>query len=147
MSSSERCYLVREEALPQAIVAVARVKERLSAGKAGLAEALAEAGISRSTYYKYKDEVFAFHDLNDRETLNFTLSLGNETGVLSGVLGAVAEGGGNVLTIHQGLPELGSASVTLSVSMAGASVSAEELTARIAGVPGVLSVKLSGFRN
>ncbi len=145
MTHNEHYYLVREEALPSAIAAVARVKELLNGGKATLAEALGACGISKSTYYKYKDEVFAFHDLGAPGTVTMTLVLGHETGVLSRVLSAIAGAGGNVLMIHQELPKLGSAEVTLTVSLERARTSAGALCEEIAGIPGVLSAKLSGI--
>ena len=142
-----RYYLVSEDLLPEAIRAAARVKDLLSSGKAaGLTEAIAAAGISKSTYYKYKDGVFTFYDLGSGETVNLSLMLRNEAGVLSGVLGAVASSGGNVLTINQGLPAEGEAAVTISIGMGGAKLAVSQLVELLSGLQGVSAYRVDGIQ-
>ncbi len=142
----ERFYLVSEEALPQAITDTARARGLLESGRAAsLAEALAAVGISKSTYYKYKDRVFAFTGPGEGEQADFSLNLGDEKGVLSGVLNTVAASGANVLAIHQNLPAMGSAEVSLTVAMTEDGVSVPRLAEALSAVPGVRSVRLSGL--
>lgn len=145
---SSNCYLVSEELLPEAIKRTAQVKELLASDRtASLNDALAKVGISKSTYYKYKDGVFTFHNLGTNEIVNLSLSLRNQSGVLSGVLGAVADCGGNVLTINQGLPAMGEATVTISVGMGNAVTDPGSMLDRLSSLPGVSGCRIDGIQN
>lgn len=141
------CYLVSEELLPEAIRRTARVKELLTSGKySSLSDAITAEGISKSTYYKYKDGVFTFHNLGTDEIVNLSLSLRNEAGVLSSVLGAVAECGGNVLTINQGLPAMGEATVTVSVGMSEATATPAAMLDKLSALSCVSSCRIDGIQ-
>ena len=74
-------------------------------------------GISRSSFYKYKDDIFPFHDNAKGKTITFMIQMDDETGLLSDVLHIVADYHANILTIHQSIPVNGIASLTLSVDV------------------------------
>ena len=74
-------------------------------------------GISRSSFYKYKDDIFPFHDHSQGTTITLTFQMDDEPGLLSVVLRTVAEYHANILTIHQSIPVNGIASLTLSVDV------------------------------
>ena len=74
-------------------------------------------GISRSSYYKYQNDIFPFHDEAKGKTVTFVLQMEDEPGLLSLVLNIVAEFGANILTIHQSIPINGVASLTLSIEV------------------------------
>ena len=55
----EKFYIVNEKSLPEIFKKVIEVKEIISLGKSkDVSEAIRTVGISRSTYYKYKDDIF-----------------------------------------------------------------------------------------
>ena len=80
-------------------------------------EATDRVGISRSSFYKYKDDVFPFHDNAKGKTITFMIQMDDEPGLLSDVLHIVADYQANILTIHQSIPINGIASLTLSVEI------------------------------
>lgn len=139
-------YLVNTELLPDAIRDTARAKELIAGGKLTQKEALKAVGISRSTYYKYKDGVFSFYSQGDHATMELDLSLEHSAGVLSRVLNEIAEAGGNVLTIHQELPTAEGAEVTLRISTLNARQSPAEIADRLTYLRGVLSVRPGSIR-
>ena len=52
----DRFYIVNERSLPEIFKKVIEVKENIELGNAkDISEAIKLVGISRSTYYKYKD--------------------------------------------------------------------------------------------
>ena len=67
-------------------------------------EATDRVGISRSSFYKYKDDVFPFHDNAKGKTITFMIQMDDEPGLLSDVLHIVADYQANILTIHQSIP-------------------------------------------
>ena len=80
-------------------------------------EAADQLGISRSSFYKYKEDIFPFHDEAKGKTVTFMLQVEDEPGLLSTVLNIIAEFGANILTIHQTIPINGIATLTLSVQV------------------------------
>ncbi len=73
-------------------------------------EATDRVGISRSSFYKYKDDIFPFHDNAKGKTITFVIQMDDEPGLLSDVLHVIADYHANILTIHQSIPINGVAS-------------------------------------
>ncbi len=93
-------------------------KRLLDSGKiSSVQDAVDLVGISRSSFYKYKDDIFPFHDNSKGRTITVMVQLGDEPGLLSEVLRIVADFHANILTIHQSIPVNGVASLTLSVEV------------------------------
>ena len=55
-------YIVRKKAVPQVLVDVVRAKQLIESGRAeSVQEAISRTGISRSSFYKYQNDIFPFH--------------------------------------------------------------------------------------
>ena len=80
-------------------------------------EATEEIGISRSSFYKYKDDIFPFHENEKGRTVTMVIQRDDTPGVMAELLNAVARYQANILTIHQTIPINGVASLTLSVEV------------------------------
>ena len=76
-------------------------------------EATERVGISRSSFYKYKDDIFPFYDNTKGKTVTFVVQMDDEQGLLSDLLHVVAVYKANILTIHQSIPVNGVATLTL----------------------------------
>ena len=99
-------------------------------------------GISRSSYYKYKDDIFPFHDSAQGTTLTLSCQMNDEPGLLSDVLKVVAEFKANILTIHQSIPINGIASLSLSIQILAATGDVSEMIQEMEKKNGVHSVKV-----
>lgn len=133
--------LVNAQALPDVFQKVVDVKRLLASGKVKTAsEASAMCGISRSAYYKYKDFVFEYtHPLGEIVTLQAVLH--DKAGVLSSFLSKIYACGGNILTVNQGLPSSGVASVSVSLRIMPNDFNSERLLEELSQIKGVVSVK------
>ena len=80
-------------------------------------EAAERVGISRSSFYKYKDDIFPFYDNTKGKTVTFVMQMDDCQGLLSDLLHIVAVYRANILTIHQSIPVNGIATLTLSVEV------------------------------
>ena len=80
-------------------------------------EATDKVGISRSSFYKYKDDIFPFYDNTKGKTITLVVQMDDEQGLLSDLLHVVAVYRANILTIHQSIPVNGVATLTLSVEI------------------------------
>lgn len=142
---ADRYYVVREDILPEAIQKTILVKELLSSGGAATVhEAVEQAGLSRSAFYKYKDGVYAFNEMKQEKMVTIAMDLEHRAGVLSSVLGLVANQEGNVLTMNQSIPLQGYANVVLSVDVSQVEGDASELLELLRSQTGVRKAHIIG---
>lgn len=118
MGEKTEYFVLKKKAVPEVLLKVVGAKRLLDSGRAeSVQEATEEVGISRSSFYKYKDDIFPFHDNAKGKTITMVIQMDDEPGLLSAVLKVVADYHANILTIHQSIPVNGVASLTLSVDV------------------------------
>lgn len=139
-----KSYLIVERsALPDYFIKVVEARHLLESGAcAQVSDAVREVGISRSTYYKYKDKIMEPSQLNIGRKASLMLTLSHEAGMLSRVLNAVSAFGANILTITQSLPVHGKASIMLTLDIAQMQAPAEHMIETMQAVKGVEKVRL-----
>ena len=143
MSEKTNYYVLKEKAVPEVLLKVVEAKRLLDSGKApSVQEATDEVGISRSSFYKYKDDIFPFHDNERGKPITMVIQLNDEPGLLSNVLQAIAAFKINILTIHQSIPINGIASLTLSMDVFGTNNNVEDVVEAIERVEGIHYVKI-----
>lgn len=139
-------FIVKKRAVPEVLLKVVEAKRLLDSERAmTVQEATEQVDISRSSFYKYKDDIFPFHDNTRGRTLTFMLQLDDKPGLLSNVLGILATAKANVLTIHQAIPTGGIASLTLSVEILPDTEDTESMMRHLEVVEGIHYLKILGF--
>jgi chorismate mutase len=140
---STNYYVVKKKAVPEVLLNVVEAKKLLETSKAlTIQEATDRVGISRSSFYKYKDDIFEFHDNSQGTTITLTLQIDDEPGLLSDVLKIIAKADANILTIHQSIPINGTASLSLSIQILENTRDISEMINSLEESNGVHSVKL-----
>lgn len=118
MEEKTSYFVLKEKAVPDVLLRVVEAKRLLESEKvASVQEAAERVGISRSSFYKYKDDIFPFHENSKGKTITMVLQMDDEPGLLSDVLKIIAEYQANILTIHQSIPISGIASLSISVQV------------------------------
>lgn len=145
MTEEKKYFLVTQGALPEVLLKVVEVK-RMLAGKnpPSVLEAADKAGLSRSSFYKYKDEIFEIHKNSIGKTITFLIEMKDQPGLLSDVLKIVAQARANILTIHQSIPVSGMASTSISVQVGPDTGDVGEMMDLIADMEGVKTLKVLG---
>ena len=139
----EKLYVVSESALPEVLLQVVEAKKLLEAKKVTTVGEAAEAvGISRSSFYKYKDEINFFYEDAKGKTISFLLEMEDRQGLLSEVLKEVAIHGVNILTIHQSIPVNGLASLSMSLQVSDGFTDVTEMVESIEAIDGIRRMKL-----
>ncbi|OUP49710.1 ACT domain-containing protein [Lachnoclostridium sp. An181] len=111
-------YVVKKNALPEVLLKVVEAKRLLDSGKVNtVQEAVELTGISRSSFYKYKEDIFPFHETEKGQTVTLVIQLDDKPGVLADILNKIAQYRANILTIHQSIPLNGIATLTLSLEV------------------------------
>ena len=141
--SDNKYFIVKEKAVPEVLLKVVEAKRLLDSEKVvTIQEATDQVGISRSSFYKYKDDIFPFHESNRGRTITFMLQMDDQPGLLSGVLNVVADCQANILTIHQSIPVNGVASLTLSIEMLPTINNAADMIHNIEQLNGIHYLKI-----
>ncbi|KNF07545.1 hypothetical protein CLPU_15c00390 [Gottschalkia purinilytica] len=137
-------YLVIDKnILPDVFEKVIIAKELLRTGQIKeITEAVKNVGISRSTFYKYKDHVFTLEERSGGKKVTLSFLLSHLQGVLSNVLQLISNNGGNVLTINQDIPINGIANVSITFEEDNLKKSIEELIDEIKDTEGVKKLVL-----
>ena len=92
MARKIKYYLVAAEALPEIFIRVAEAKRMMQTGEADTVGAATKmAGISRSAFYKYKDDILPFSDNTRVKTVTLVTQMMDEPGLLSDLLHIVAD--------------------------------------------------------
>lgn len=143
MKDESKYFVLKQKAVPEVLLKVVEAKRLLESGKAATVQDAAEVvGISRSSFYKYKEDIFPFHDNSQGRTVTFTVQMDDEPGLLSDVLKIVAEFRANILTIHQSIPINGVASLSISVQVLPTTRNISEMIEKMEVQKGVHTVKI-----
>ena len=103
MGEATKYFVVKQKAIPEVLLKVVEAKRLLESEKVlTIQEAVDAVGISRSSFYKYKDDIFPFHDNSQGTTITLTFQMDDEPGILSDVLKIIAEYRANILTSQAG---------------------------------------------
>lgn len=145
MEETTAYFVVKKRALPEVLLKVVEVNRLLETQKAAsVQEAVDRVGISRSSYYKYKEDIFPFHDSTQSATFTLACRMDDEPGLLSEVLRVVADFDANILTIHQTIPINGIATLSLSIQMLDTTGDVSEMVTEMEKKSGVHNVKVLG---
>lgn len=134
-------YLIEKSVLPDVFSKVIEAKKLLRTGQCKtINDATKTVNISRSVFYKYKDNVHEFVEKDKQNILTIILYLSDEVGALSRVLNLISSVGASILTINQNVPVNGIAPVSISFVTLNMAVELEVLLQQMAHLNGVLSV-------
>jgi chorismate mutase len=145
MEDEGRYFVVRRKAVPEVLLKVVEAKKLLNSGKRkhmSVKEATDLTGISRSSFYKYKDDIFPFSESAKGKTITLSIEILDEPGLLSDLLHVVAVYHANVLTIHQSVPVSGVAAVSISVEVLKETGNISEMVDEMEQMNGVTDVKI-----
>lgn len=143
MSSQSDYFVVRTGALPEVLKKVVEVKRLLETEKGlSVAEATERVGISRSSFYKYKEDIFPFYDSSKGKTITIIVQMRDVLGNLAKICSKVASYNANILTIHQSIPINGIATLTLSIEVREDTSDINAMIHEIEALPNIHYVKI-----
>ena len=143
MGETTKYFVVKQKAIPEVLLKVVEAKRLLESEKVlTIQEAVEAVGIIRSSFYKYNDDIFPFHDNSQGTTITLTFQMDDEPGILSDVLKIIAEYRANILTIHQSIPINGIASLTLSIQVLQTTGDISRMIEQLEGQTSVHHVKI-----
>ena len=143
MEAKTSYFVLKKKAVPEVLLKVVEAKRLLDSERAdSVQEATEMVGISRSSFYKYKDDIFPFHDNAKGKTITMVIQMDDEPGLLSVVLRTIADYHANILTIHQSIPINGVASLSISIQILSSECDLSGMIERMEAQKGVHYVKI-----
>ena len=143
MNNNPQYYIVEASALPEVLLKVAEAKRLLATGEASTVnEAAKMTDISRSAFYKYRDAVQAFRNMNNSRVITFQFLLRDEPGALSSIMMTFAQYKANLMTVNSTNPSNGCGIVTVVVETTQATVSVDEMLYIFQQCSGVIKVEI-----
>lgn len=141
----DKYFIVKKKAVSEILLKVVEAKWLLESERVmTIQEAVDSLGISRSSFYKYKDDIFPFHENNRGKTINLMLQLDDKPGLLSEVLSEIAKGNANILTIHQSIPIGGIAALNLGIEILPQTIDIQNMIHAIESIEGIHYLKIFG---
>ncbi len=140
-------YLIVDKSLlPPHFEKVAEARELLDEGLAkDVSEAVKMVGISRSTYYKYKDMVRDISTVSMGRHAIISMMMSHKVGVLSTVIRVISDYDYSVWTITQNPPVDAKANVVITLELGEDVDALDDMIKEISKVPGLSRVQLLGM--
>lgn len=143
MPDTDNLYIVDKKALSNVLLKTVYAKELLETKKAlNTSEAIEMADISRGAFYKYKDLIKPFYDMQSEKKVTFLMVLEDLKGVLSSVLNIMSKYNVNILTINQNVPIDRVANVTITMDTYGMKIKMNDLVNKIEKLDGVKKIDI-----
>ena len=135
--------IVNKQAVPDYFMKVVEVRRQIELHPdSSVAEICRQKGISRSTYYKYKDEVFLPEENEQGHKAVLSIVLAHQEGCLSRILTMLSDMHANILTISQTMPLAGKANVLLCIETQDLSLSLNQAIKKMKKIKGVQNIQL-----
>ncbi len=145
MSDKAEYYIVRRRAVPEVLRGVVKANQLLASGKAKTVNEAAEmAGISRSSYYKFKDDIEEFHDSMSGMNITLSCEINDEPGILAQLLVIISGCNANILTIHQSIPISGVADLSISLQIRDNTEDVSLMIRKLESLSGIRKVRIMG---
>lgn len=134
-------YIVDKSVLPDYFELVLKAKGLVEDERSSVSDACKKTGISRSTFYKYKDKIFNVSNSYGNRAI-ITVKAADKKGVLSGILNAVYSFGANVVSINQAIPIKSVAVITLAVDLGDSGDGGNALAEKIKQIDNVKNASI-----
>ncbi len=120
-------YLIIDKSiLPEYFELVLKAKSLVEDENKSVSFACKETGISRSTFYKYKDKIFKTSQTYGKKII-LTMKLSDAAGVLSNIMQDIYAYGGNIITINSTQPINSVAFITIVIDVSNLIIDTQQL--------------------
>lgn len=138
---NQEYLIVHKSILPDYYDDVIRARDLVELDGKSVSEACTAVGISRSTYYKYKDFIYVPTSKEGKKMI-IGFKISNDKGTLSNVLNYIASEGCNVLTLNAEEPIRSWSYVTMTVDVFEVATGVNEFIERLKQRKGIKSLTL-----
>lgn len=145
-NNTEKLYIVSSKALPQAMLLVVEAKKLIESG-VPVAKAVKKIGLSRSTYYKYCDDISLYDETNITKSVDIEVIAPDKVGILSKITNLISKNKFNIITINQNKPIKNLSKITFSLSSKDESANISKLISSLNNIDFINEVKIINEKN
>lgn len=140
---NNKYLIVDTKVVPEYFEKVIEARELLkNENSTNISEVCKRVGISRSTYYKYKDLVFLPREKNIGRKALISLMLMDKKGILCKILDLLSTYECNIITINQNIPINNMAHVIISLDISESTLGINDIISKLGEIEFVSFVKL-----
>lgn len=143
--NNENLYLLTRKAMPEVLLDVLKVKELIENYNSSVTSATNKIGISRSTYYKYCDEVFKYDSIPNTKAITLEILTVDKIGTLSIITNTISKNNFNILTINQFPPVKNSSMINISIINTNEKCNLNNLIEEINKIENIKEVKIKSI--
>lgn len=133
--------IIKKTKLPQGYNEVLKAKDLINSEGISVSDACKMVNISRSTFYKYSNDIFlSSHEFGRKAKV--MLKTLNCKGILSNVLNIIATHEGNVLTINQDLPIQNIAYISIMIEIDKLNITLPKLIEEIKSIKEIKNIDI-----
>lgn len=133
--------IIKKDKLPQCYNEVLKAKDLINSEGMSVSDACKAVNISRSTFYKYSNDIYTSLNSLGRKAKIMLKAL-NFKGILSNVLNIIAQHESNVLTINQDLPIQNIAYISIMIEIDKINISLPELISEIKAIKEIKTIDI-----
>ncbi len=138
---NDEYLIVFKSILPDFYDDVLNAKSFVEDEKFSVSDACRKVGISRSTYYKYRDKIFRATKNYGKKSI-IGIRAKDKKGVLSEITSEIYKLDVNILSINFAMPIRGVSYVTLAIDVSEAKVDTVELVDRLKNINNIKSASI-----
>ena len=138
---NDEYLIVYKSILPEYFSSVITAKAMVEDEKLSVSVACKNTGISRSTYYKYKDKVFKASKSYGKKCI-IGIRAADRKGVLNEILSEIYEAGVNIISINSAMPVKGVAFVTMAIDVSDANDDPADIVGKVKAIDNVKSANI-----
>ena len=133
--------IIKKTKLPQAYNEVLKAKDLINSEGISISDACKMVNISRSTFYKYSNDIYlSSHEFGRKAKI--MLKALNCKGILSNALNIIATHEGNVLTINQDLPIQNIAYISIMIEIDKLNITLPKLIEKIKSIKEIKNIDI-----
>lgn len=140
-----KLYLITKNAIPEVLIDVLKTKDLMEKESLSVAQATSKIGISRTTYYKYCNEVFYFDSAPESKTIDIEIVTEDKVGILSTITNTISQNHFNILTINQFPPLDKQSKIKITVVTTSEKCSINTLIESLKKLKSIKKVKIKSF--
>ena len=144
-NDNSQFFLISKKALPTVLLKVLKVKELINKSGVSIANATSEIGISRTTYYKYANQVFILNNLPINNTVSIDVYTIDTVGMLSKVTNVISTNNFNIIVINQQEPLNGSSKIQVTIETASDNCDISKLKMELEQLKNVIKVDIKSI--
>lgn len=137
--------IITLKAMPKVLVKVLNAKNLIENENFSITNATKKIGISRTTYYKYANEVYSFNDIAKTDIIRLEILNVDRVGILSKITNKISNNKFNIIEISQNNPVNDMTKINVSIIKTNSTCNISKLVEEIKNIKFIKKVTIKSI--